>query len=488
MSLTDSLQSIISIVDENIWYIAFILIIGGGIYLTFKLKGVQLSLFADSFKLALFGTGNTSARAVTSTEAFWVGVGARIGIGNIAGVAIAIIMGGAGAIFWLWVFAFIGMASCFAECTLGQLFKEKKSDGMYHGGPAYYIRDGLKNPKFASFISMILIITYAVGFVGIQASSANAAFTAAFSFNGSSIFFAVILATVAALIMYKGIKGVATVSAKMVPVMSMLWFAVVIITIIANWRFLGDAVMMIFEGAFGIDSILGGTLGAAIIWGLKRGVFSNEAGIGSVPNVSSAADVGHPVEQGLVQTFGVFLDTVICTGTALVILTAVHMVDMPTGSEGGVTLVVDALSTGPLGQYSAGIVAVLILMFVLASIVSSFSLCEANIKFLSNNPLYSKLLKVVMISVVFIASLAPADLIWSMADIFMAILGISNMTAVLLLKDYITEALDDYKKQKSENKDPMFDVGDLHLDISGITVWGSRSGMDPGTKPRVKKG
>ena len=178
----------------------------------------------------------------------------------------------------------------------------------------------------------------------------------------------------------------------------------------------------------------------------------------------------------------------ICTGTALVILTAVHMIDIPTGSEGGVSLVADALSTGPLGQYSAGILAVLILMFVLASIVSSFSLCEANIKFLSSKPVYSTLLKVVIISVVFIASLAPADLIWSMADIFMAVLGISNMTAVLLLKDYITEALDDYKKQKSENKDPMFDVGDLHLDISGITVWGSRSGMDPGTKPRIKKG
>ena len=487
MTLAESFQGAVGIVDENIWYIAFILIIGGGIFLTFSSRWIQLTSFVESLRLSLFGARKTSARAVTSSEAFWVGIGARIGIGNIAGVAIAIIMGGAGAIFWLWVFAFIGSGSCLAECTLGQIFKEKKSDGLFHGGPAYYIRDGLKSPKFASFISILLIATYSVGFIGIQATSANSAFVAAFPFDGNDLLFAMILATVAALIIYRGVKGVARASAKMVPAMAILWFAVVIVTIASNWRFLDDAVVMIFEGAFGMDSILGGTLGAAILWGLKRGVFSNEAGIGSVPNVSSAADVGHPVEQGLVQSFGVFMDTLICTGTAFVILTVPQLVTS-TGQEGGVPLVAAALSAGPLGQYSAAVLAIFILMFVLASIVSSFSLCEANVKFLTNKPIYSKLLKVVIISTVFIASLAPAGLIWSLADVFMAILGISNMTAVLLLRGYIAEALKDYRRQKSEDKDPLFRVGDMPLDISGITVWGDRSGIDPGTKPRIEKG
>ncbi|HKM09084.1 MAG TPA: alanine/glycine:cation symporter family protein [Candidatus Methanomethylophilaceae archaeon] len=478
MTSTENLQGIIDIVNDNIWYIAFILIIGGGVYLTYKLKGVQITHFIESIKLALFGGNKAGIKGVTSSEAFWVGVGARIGIGNIAGVAIAILLGGAGAIFWIWVFAFIGGATCFAECTLGQIFKEKKADGLYHGGPAYYIRDGLNSPKLASFISLLLIVTYSVGFIGIQANSANSAFITAFNFEGNSLFFAIILSAIAALIMYRGIKGVAKISAKMVPAMSALWFLVIIITIAFNWNFMGNAIVMIFQGAFGMDSILGGTLGAAILWGLRRGVFSNEAGIGSVPNVSSAADVGHPVEQGLIQSFGVFLDTLICTGTAFVILTASHTIGQFAGQEAGVPLVAAALETGPLGEYAAAVLAVLVFSFVLASIVSSFSLSDANVKFLSVKPIYSTLLKATIIITIFVASLAPADLIWSLADVFMAILGICNIVVVLLMRDYIIESFKDYNKQRLQNKEPVFLADDLPLDISGITVWGDRSEVE----------
>lgn len=478
MTSTETLQSIIDIANDNLWYIAFILIIGGGIYLTYKLKGVQITHFLESVRLALFGGRKSGIKGVTSSEAFWVGVGARIGIGNIAGVAIAILLGGAGAIFWLWIFALIGGATCFAECTLGQIFKEKKADGLYHGGPAYYIRDGLKSPKLASFISLLLIVTYSVGFIGIQANSANSAFVTAFDFEGNSLIFAIVLSAIAALIMYKGIKGVAQASAKMVPAMAIVWFVVVIVTTLFNWNFIGDAIVMIFKGAFGMDSFLGGTLGAAILWGLRRGVFSNEAGIGSVPNVSSAADVGHPVEQGLIQSFGVLLDTLICTGTAFVILTASHVIGDFAGQEAGIPLVAAALETGPLGEYAAAVLAILVFSFVLASIVSSFSLSDANVKFLSTKPIYSALLKMTIILTIFIASLAPADLIWSLADIFMAILGICNMVVVLLLKDYVITSFKDYNKQKSKGKDPMFFAEDLPLDVSGITVWGDRSEVE----------
>ena len=168
-----SLDDIIAVVDQYIRYVAFVVLIGAGLYLTYKFKGIQFTRFFESMKLSFKGTESTSEQSVSSLEAFWVGVGARIGIGKIAGVSMAIILGGAGAMFWIWVFSLISCASCFAECTLGQIFKDKKSDGLFHGGPAYYIRDGLKSPKFAGLVAILIVLTYAVGFIGIQASSAT---------------------------------------------------------------------------------------------------------------------------------------------------------------------------------------------------------------------------------------------------------------------------------------------------------------------------
>ncbi|HKM13602.1 MAG TPA: alanine/glycine:cation symporter family protein [Candidatus Methanomethylophilaceae archaeon] len=484
MALSELLNEIVNLVDTYIWYLGLVLIIGIGLFLSYKLKGIQITHFVESVKLVFFGGKKTNEKTVSSSEAFWVGVGARIGIGNIAGVAMAIILGGAGAVFWIWVFAIIGSASCFVECTLGQIFKEKKSDGLFHGGPAYYIRNGLKNPKFAMFIALLLILTYAIGFIGIQSSSATSSFVTAFDFEGNDILFAIILATTTGLIMFKGIKGVAKASAKIVPITAAVWFIVVIITVIFNWRLIDDAIIMIVQGAFGLDSFLGGTLGAALMWGLKRSVFSNGAGIGSVPNVSSAADVNHPVEQGLIQSFGVILDTVICTGTAFIILTSTglasfgHIVD-------GVPLVAESLSTGPLGSYAPAILSIFILLFVLASIISSYSLCEANLKFISERPIYSLLMKIAIIFSVFISSLAPAKLIWSISDILMAVLGISNMVAILLLSKYVSEALKDYNRQRSAGKEPIFNKSRITHDTSGITLWGERTELD--TDPDVKE-
>lgn len=478
MTISELFNEMVILVDTYIWYLGLILIIGIGLFLSYKLKGIQITHFVESVRLVFSKDKKTSKRSVSSSEAFWVGVGARIGIGNIAGVAMAIILGGAGAVFWIWVFAIIGSASCFVECTLGQIFKEKKSDGLFHGGPAYYIRDGLKNPKFAMLIALLLILTYAIGFIGIQSSSATSSFVTAFEFEGNDVLFAIILATTAGLIMFRGIKGVAKASAKIVPVTAALWFVVVIITVAYNWRLIDDAIIMIIKGAFGFDSFLGGTLGAALMWGLKRSVFSNGAGIGSVPNVSSAADVSHPVEQGLIQSFGVILDTIICTGTAFIILTSTGLASFGNISE-GIPLVAESLSTGPLGSFAPATLSIFILLFVLASIISSYSLCEANLKFISEKPIYSMLMKITIIFSVFISSLAPAELIWSISDILMAVLGISNMIAILLLSKYAIEALKDYNRQKSAGKEPVFNKSRITHDTSGITLWGERTEVDP---------
>ncbi len=477
-----TLDDIIAIADEYIWYVAFVVLIGIGLYLTYKFKGIQFTRFFESMKLSFRGTESTSEQSVSSYEAFWVGVGARIGIGKIAGVALAIIMGGAGAMFWIWVFALISCASCFAECTLGQIFKEKKSDGLFHGGPAYYIKNGLKSPVFAAVVAILIVLTYAVGFIGIQASSATSSFVSTFDAEEYRMLFAIILSLTTGVMMFRGIKGVAKSLAKFVPVMSIIWFVMVIVTVVFNWRYIDDAIIMILKGAFGLDSFIGGSMAAALIFGLKRSVFSNTAGIGAIPNVSSAADVPHPVEQGLSQSFGVILDTVICTGTALIILTSPTLGSL-LNIKDGVELVSAAMSSGIFGVYAPYLLTAIILMFVIVSIVSSYSICEVNLKFLSEKPIFSLILKIGIMVSIFVSSLIPADLVWSLSDILMAVLGIANMIAVLLLTDYVMEALRDYNRQKAAKKTPVFNRSRISLDASGISVWGERTDVEVKAEP-----
>lgn len=472
MSLLDSFHDVVLFVDTYIWYIGLVLIIGIGFILTFKLKGVQLTHFTESIRIAISGAGEgKNKKTISSFEAFWVSMGARIGVGNIAGVGLAIIMGGAGAIFWMWVFALIGAASSFAECTLGQIFKEKKSDGHYHGGPAYYIKNGLKNPKFAIFIALLIVVTYGVGFIGVQSANATDAFINAFDFENSRLLFALAITLVSGIIVVGGLKGVAKASSKIVPVMAILWMVLVLITVLFNWRMIDDAFAMILKGAFGYDSVLGGALGTAVMWGLKRGVFSNEAGIGSVPNIASSAEVTHPVKQGLMQSLGVVFDTmVICSGSAFIILTCTDLVSFG-HIEAGAPLVAAALSGGPLGSSAPGILSIFMILFAFTSIISYYSMCEANVKFVSEKKHYSILLKIVIILVVFLSCIAPVDLIWDLCDVFMAVMGISNMIAVLLLSSYVVAALKDYKRQKAAGLDPVFDKSRINLDTSGISLW-----------------
>ncbi len=472
-----SLEGIIAIIDEYIWYMAFIVLIGAGLYLTYKFKGIQFTRFFESVKLSFKGTESTSVKSVSSLEAFWVGVGARIGIGKIAGVAMAIILGGAGAMFWIWVFSLISCASCFAECTLGQIFKDKKSDGLFYGGPAYYIRDGLKSPKFAGTVAILLILTYAVGFIGIQSSSATTSLIDTFNAEEYRFVFAVLLAAITGLMMIRGIKGVAKSLAKIVPAVSIIWFLMIIATVIFNWRYIDVALTMMVKGAFGLDSIMGGTLAAAMMWGMRRSVFSNTAGIGAIPNVSSSADVLHPVEQGLSQSFGVILDSVICTGTALIILTSPEISSLLNITY-GIELVSATMATGPFGIYAPYILTGIILVFVIISIASSYSICEVNLMFLTERHIYSVLLKIGIVISVFISAIIPAGLIWSLSDILMATLGIANMYAVLKLTDYVLEALRDYNRQKAAKKVPVFNRSRVSLDASGISVWGERTDVE----------
>ena len=288
MSIMDTLNGEISdlfwFVDDYFWGISFVFLIGLGIIFTIKLKGLQILKIKETSSLALSGVSEGKKTSkISSFEAFCIGMGARIGVGNIAGVATAIMMGGPGAVFWMWIFAIIGSASSFMESTLAQIFKEKKEDGHFYGGPAYYASKGLGNRKLGIIAAVLLVLTFGVGFIGVQSCNASSALSGAFDFENNHLVFAIIIAALAALILFKGLKAAAKFSARVVPIMAVLWIVFALVAICFNIDGVVNAIAMIFQYAFTVPSALGGAIGTIIVTGLKRGVFSNEAGLGSSP-------------------------------------------------------------------------------------------------------------------------------------------------------------------------------------------------------------
>ena len=477
MSVLDVINDVVTLVNDMIstyaWYLAFVFLIGIGLYFTVKSKGVQINHLGEACRV-----GFTNLRAqkgkqtISSFQAFAVSMGARIGVGNIAGVSVAIVMGGPGAVFWMWIFALIGAATSFVETTVGQIYKEKKSDGHFHGGPAFYIKNGLGKPKFAAFIALLIIVTYGLMFIGVQANTATIAFSNAFGTD--QIVFAVIITVLAALIIFGGIRRVAKVSTWLVPAMAILWLVLCLIIVLVNFTQVSLVVETIFSYAFGIQSFVGGGIGAAIMWGLKRGVFSNEAGIGSIPNISSSADDKHPVKQGLMQSVGVLIDTlVVCSATAFVVIIYTN-VAYP-GYAGipvsGAALVQDAMSATFLGAAGPYVIAIFMLVFAFSSLISYYSMSETNAKFITEKKGALIVLRVVIVIMVFVSSMMSLSLAWALADTFQALMGIFNMGVLLLLSKHAFTALKDYFDQKADGVvDPVFNASCLS-DSTGVTCW-----------------
>lgn len=507
-TITDALEPVDTFVndylDVYIWYIAFVFIILGALLFLWKFKGIQFTTIKDQIKYINPMSGIEKAKRekhsmISSFQAFCVGMGARVGVGNITGVTSAIIMGGAGAIFWMWIFAILGAATSFVECTLGQIFKEKKSDGNYHGGPAYYIMKGLKNRKFALFIAFWIIVTYGVGFIANQAANSASAFTrmdALAGIDGITIILAVIFAAMTAFLIFGGVKKVAMASEILVPVMVVIWLVIGFIAIIIGWKQLGWAVGQIFENAFNFKQIFAGFAGSCIMWGLKRGVFSNEAGIGSIPNVASSAHVPHPIRQGLIQSIGVYIDTlVVCSITAFMVLCClpstfvVKGVTVDGGWDGlwatgdrkggwAMDTVQAAMVNAFGGDWILWVLAIFMFVFAFSSLIAYYSMSEANLRFIKDDQKYVQMLRVFITLVVFVACIIPVDLVWDLCDVFMAIMGICNITALFLLYKYVKVAWDDWKKQKAEGiEEPVFDINNVDtqgLDFSNVTEWGTK--------------
>ncbi len=482
--------------DVYLWYLAFVfIIVAGGLFL-WKFKGLQITTLPEQLRL-LKPTSIMADKArgeekkmISSFQAFCVGMGARVGVGNITGVTSALIMGGAGAVFWMWVFALLGACTSFIECTLAQMFKEKMSDGNFHGGPAYYISKGMKNHKFALFIAFWIIVTYGVGFIANQAANSASAFTRMESlagFDGITIILAIIFAALTAVLVFGGIKRIAKVSAVLVPLMVFIWLGIGIVAVILNIDRLGWAIGEIFGNAFNFQQILAGFAGSCIMWGLKRGVFSNEAGIGSVPNVAAQSHVEHPVRQGLIQSIGVLIDTlVVCSITAFMVLTCLPAVsrhgiwdsiwaDGSRSTNWAMDVVQDSMSNAFGGDWILWILAVFMFVFAFSSLIAYYSMSEANLRYIKDDDKYVLMLRILVVVIVFLACIVPVSLVWDLTDVFMAIMGILNIIALFYLYKYAMSAYKDYKMQKNAGiEDPVFDVEKWDsngLDKSGVTAW-----------------
>lgn len=477
MTIIESLNSAVGTCNSYLWGMAFVFLIGLGILFTFKLKGLQITKIKETSKLSVSGISEGKKNSkVSSFEAFCIGMGARIGVGNIAGVATAILTGGPGAVFWMWIFAIIGSASSFMESTLAQIYKEKKEDGHFYGGPAYYASKGLKSRKLGIFAAILLVITFGIGFVAVQSCNASKALCGAFSFEYNNYVFAAIIAIVAAILIFRGLKSVAKFSSTVVPVMALLWIIFAVIAIALNIDGVVNAVKMIFEYAFTAPSMLGGALGSILITGLKRGVFSNEAGLGSVANIAATADVKHPVKQGMIQSFGVLVDTlIVCTFTALVVLsygTFDQILALGAITGDGANLVQGIISDTAFGTAANYIIAIFLFVFAFTSLIGYYTMSESNARFIKDKKSVIMAVKILVILVAFVAgTVSTATTVDNVSDTFMALMASVNMILVVLLSRQVFEAYADYRKQKKAGiEEPVFHKSCLS-DSTGVTEW-----------------
>ena len=315
-----SFMDVLDFIDTYIWYVAFVLIICVGVYATVRLRGIQVAGFKEMVKVTFLNRGDRREGKLSSFQVFCMSMGSRIGVGNITGPILAILVGGPGAILWMWVFALIGMATSFLETTVAQIYKVPKENGGYRGGPAYTLFHGLGMKRLGMIAAFVMILMYLVGFISGEVISMSEAVHNAFDFDGINLVFAVLLTAATALLLVGGVYKIADLSVKVVPLMAIAWFAVCIVSIAFGPEGVLNGIYSIFEYAFNIPSVIGGGVGAIIITGMQRGVWSNEAGIGTITNLSGMADVKHPVSQGYTQAIGVLIDTLVSTMTALVVL------------------------------------------------------------------------------------------------------------------------------------------------------------------------
>ena len=455
-------------VNNVLWsYVLIVVLVGCGLYFTFSTRFVQLRMLPEMLRLLTEGIGKkTEGHAISSFQAFCVSTASRVGVGNIAGVAIAIVTGGPGAVFWMWVIAFLGCATGFVESTLAQIYKLPRGGGKFHGGPAYYINNALHQSGVAKLFAMLISVTFGLVYVSVQA---NTIALSAQTIGIDPAVTAAFLCLFTALVICGGLHRIAKVTEFLVPVMAGIYLLVALVIVILHISQVPAMFALIFHDAFSPQAAVGGGLGTAVLTGVKRGLFSNEAGEGSVPNAAATADVSHPVKQGLVQSFGVYVDTwIVCSATAfIVLLTGQYTVG---GDLTGIALAQASLAS-VFGSLAPVAVAFMILLFAFSSIVGNYYYGEINIAFFEGNThRYLLVFRVGVVLMVLFGSLAALQLVWNLADLFMGLLCLTNLYAITRLAPYARRALIDYQSKRARGEDPQFSAKDI--DVSdGVYAW-----------------
>lgn len=467
-------------------YILLILLVFVGVYFTIRTKGVQIRYIKDMFTQLTEKKHVQGERSISSFQALMVSTASRVGTGNIAGVATAIATGGPGAVFWMGLMAIVGAASAFVESTLAQIWKVRGKDGEFRGGPAYYIEKALGARWLGIVFAILLILCFAFGFNGLQAFNATSAleyYIPDYATNGAAVACGIVLAVMTAFVIFGGAKRISIITSIIVPIMALGYIAIALWTTIVNIGELPAVFSLVFASAFDFQSIFGGFAGSVVMLGIKRGLYSNEAGMGSAPNAAATASVSHPVKQGLVQSLSVYIDTLlICTCSAMMVLVFYVQDPEAAASLNGMPLVQMAVNNS-VGEIGIHFITFAIFAFAFSSLIGNYFYAESNLRFIKGN---SKVLltvfRLVCLGVVFYGAVNSFDLAWNLADIFMGFMALVNLIAILLLGKWALAALDDYTRQRKQGVDPVF-VADSIPGLPKTDCWHVSEVEDYGKPP-----
>ncbi|WP_332712712.1 alanine/glycine:cation symporter family protein [Pelagibacterium mangrovi] len=452
------MDTVIDFINGILWdYVLIYGLLAVGLYFTVRLGFLQFRRFPEMFRTVL-RSKSTDRAGITPFQALCTSLASRVGTGNIAGVAVALYLGGPGAIFWMWMVALVGMATAYSESTLAQLYKIRDGEGHYRGGPAFYIARGLKAPWAGAIFSVCLILAFGLVFNAVQANSIADSMEVAFGLP--KVWVGVALAVVAGIVVFGGIAQIANVAQVIVPFMAAIYLLVAIFVVVTNLSEVPGVFARIFSGAFGLDAAAGGILGA-LMQGVRRGLFSNEAGMGSAPNIAAAAtpDPHHPSSQGFVQALGVFIDTlVICTATALLILLSGALVP-ESGLTG--TQLTQAAMTEHIGGLGTYFVAIAILFFAFTSIIGNYAYAESAMVFIGLGGRGGLLaLRLLMLAIVVWGAYESVQTVFNAADAAMGLMATVNLIAIVLLSGTVVKLTRDYTSQREKGGEPVFHAAD----------------------------
>ena len=458
------LENFIASINDALYsYVLIIVLVLGGIYFTIRTRFAQFRLLKEQVKAVTEKPAD--GKGVSSFQALMVSTASRVGTGNIIGVSTALCLGGFGSVFWMWVIAIIGSASAFVESTLAQIYKKKGEDGSCYGGPAYYIQTALKNKPLAIIFAVLLILTYGFGFNMLASYNLQSTFSSYSFYNAETTpwIIGLIVAILVAYCLLGGGKRVLNATSVLVPVMGVAYILVALIIVAMNIPALPGIFKTIFTEAFDFQAIFGGFSGSCVMFGIKRGLFSNEAGVGSAPNASASAEVSHPAKQGLVQVLSVFIDTIlVCSATAFMCMSSGVE---PSAKLSGAPYVQAALSQ-TLGQFGPIFITIAMILFAFTTLLGNlYYVDQCVVFFLGKVP--SKKLQhiyhIVAAIVIFVGAGLSADLLWNIADVTMGGMTIINMPVILILGKYAFRALKDYENQRKEGKTPVFKAKNIGL-------------------------